>query len=240
VLDEEEQPVAKCVVQVDPSSASRTWTRSDARGEFRVGPLESGVHQLVAGSAGAGTWSESPPLDVLAGTRGVVLRVTLGAALRGRLVDADGREQTGGRIEVTQVEGGESAAAWAMTVNRARFDLAGLSAGTYDVLVVARGAMACSARVELRAGEQREIELRLEAGATLALENQANEDITVELRAEGRLVGSHPLARASSRRWTVPAGTLEVRYRDAEQRPLATQALELRPGEERTLVRPPR
>ena len=132
------------------------------------------------------------------------------------------------------------AAAWAMTVNRGRFDLAGLSAGTYDVFAVARGARACSARVELRAGEQRELELRLEAGVTLAVENQADEDVTVELRAGGRLVGLHPLPRAASQRWTVPAGALEVITRDAEQRRLATQALELRPGEERALVLPPR
>ena len=238
VLDEQDRPVASCVVHADPGTEARIWTRTDERGQFRLGPLTEGSHALVAGSAGSGPWSESPPLDVLAGTSGVVLRVGLGAALLGRLVDSEGEPLRDGRVEVTQLEGGVLEGAWQITVNRGAFDLRGLEAGTYDLLAVAQGARTCSVRVELEAGEQRELELRLAEGATLAIESREDAAVLVELRAGGRFVGLHRLARGDPLRAIVPAGALEVRFFDSERRPLATRELELRAGETREIAYP--
>ncbi len=237
VLDEHDAPVKSCIVRITSEQGERSWIKSNERGEFRLGPLASGRHELVTG--GAGAWCESRPVDVLAGTRGVVLRATRGAKLEGRIVATDGRKKFDGRIEVALIEAGELVSAWGPVATRGRFELQGLNAGTYDIIVVGRGTQVCSARVELAAGEQREIELPLQAGATLVIENRSDEALSIQLRNEGRFLGLHPLGKLSPLQMTVPAGTLELRFLDAQQQRVATQSVTLEAGEERRVSHPP-
>jgi hypothetical protein len=167
-----------------------------------------------------------------------VLHVRRGAALHGRILAPDGKKQVAGQVEIALIEGGETPGAWAINASKGSFDLKGLGAGTYDLIALGGVAQVCSARVELATGEQRELELKLQPGATLCDRERRAQDLLVELRAEGRFIGSHLLSKATRLKLVVPPAALELRFLDAEKHRLATQTVTLRAGEERTLAYP--
>jgi len=117
-----------------------------ADGEFSLGPASAGKAQLRArcpsGAQG------SIPIDVTVGMAPVVLKVTPGASIAGRVLDGDGKPVAGATVMAslegpTQrtmiVNGMVTSGVQAITGANGSYELVGLTAGTYALAVLDRG-----------------------------------------------------------------------------------------------------
>lgn len=117
-----------------------------ADGEFALGPASAGKAQLRArcpsGAQG------SMPIDVTVGMAPLVLKVTPGASIAGRVVDGDGKPVAGATVMAslegpTQrtmiVNGMVTSGVQGISGSDGTYVLVGLAAGSYDMSVLDRG-----------------------------------------------------------------------------------------------------
>ncbi|PWT80035.1 MAG: hypothetical protein C5B57_12905 [Blastocatellia bacterium] len=87
---------------------------------------------------------------------------TAAATLAGRVVDPDARPMAGARVIVTSAIGTQGDRA---TADDGRFEVAGLTAGEYDVGVVATGFAADPVHITLTDNERRDVDIRMRISA---------------------------------------------------------------------------
>ncbi len=183
VRDEGSRPVAGAEVEVTGGGLLPVASVTDADGNVRVPRLGAGPYAVTARAPGLEEVTktgvaEGRPFDV-------VLR-KLGA-LRVAVVDGEGKAASGARVEIAGASLGAPRAATASANGDVR--IAGLAAGGY-ALRATRGTQASAIELDVRitAGEEREVTLRLEVGAIVA----------VRVMAEAsRAGGDEPIAGAS-------------------------------------------
>lgn len=236
VLGPDGEPVPDCEVSAHMQD---TWVmehdKTDESGHFAIGPLPAGVYALKAGGM-FGKYAASPTVSARAGDSDIVLRVALGASLAVRVVDANGDPRT---CDVVVSPSGDEFG-WLMSTAQkgaTRFD--GLSPGTYSVRArTSDGLFGQRLRLVLHAGETLEpIEVRLDLGAKLTLRYVGDQSAaSFEILSAGETLAGDGLIRGTDSLQVVPAGTIEVRWRQASSNDVVSRRVTLTAGEERELV----
>lgn len=148
-------PLPDAVVEVWSASGRTRFLESDAEGNWSVLAMQAGAYEVRAGAQGyargraiAGTH------DGRTEEHGVVVRVAIGARLRGRVQDASAQPVVGANV-YTEMQPGDDRSA--TTDNDGRFEIVGLGAGRHYVGV---GGWRSSV-VMPGDGEQRELDIQL-------------------------------------------------------------------------------
>lgn len=184
VVDEFDRPVADAAVMVGdlgPTDFGETAAQTDADGRFAVPVVVADMWVVVWARKDGYVPSERP---VLTGKVDAELNVVLrlqsgGAALRGRVVDADGAPVAWADVRIgvgrgsaqMQLPGGGSACARAEVATTAdgdgRFAAAGLEPGETTLVVGARNRSPWRGAISLVGGETRDVEVALGPAAEL-------------------------------------------------------------------------
>ena len=224
-----------------PDAFVHTWNdrfttaqaQVDEAGGFSVGPLSEGVHTVSCDATGF----EPVRRDgVAAGDEGLELRLSSGAKLRGALIDAHSGEPRAGDLILSPLESGVVRFSMTSAPATGTFAFDSLAPGRYQLTArVPGGTVAYLPEIVVRAGEEREVELRAMQGATLTLRHSsAVETFTFRVGRGSAAVGIGTLSRGGSTELVVPAGVaLEVRWPTA--RGEAIESVTLSVGEEREL-----
>lgn len=224
VLDPSGAPVEGVVVRADGESQT-CWdeARSDARGDFRVGPLLPGRYQMRArandaarprefvqpSTALAQAAADSSVVTVDAGASDVELSLREPHELRGEVRDARGAPCAAVVLVISRESGAEI---HRVDATDGRFRATRLPAGTYDVVASTSDARVGTASA-VRIGEAAsEISLRVEPGAVLRVHCEAPRKggwCTVSRGSE--IVAAGDLATNGELVCIVPAGAWIVR-----------------------------
>ncbi len=100
-VDEKGEPVPRCMVRLQPDKYSiGQWFRMDHEGR---GQMPAAPGKWLVGGISCEGWLGMPPYDTIAIVEGeplpaVALKIRRGPALRGRIVDADGKPLAGLRV----------------------------------------------------------------------------------------------------------------------------------------------
>lgn len=210
---------------------------SDGLGEFALGPLPRGLWTLSAGDYGT-EFADSLPVDAQAGSEGVVLQLRTSSTLVGRAVDGLTLQLV--PCELTLVLSDGSHTDWQMTETRTgEFRIGGLLPGNYSLSARdGAGSVGVLSPIVLEKGQVlRDLELRLVRGAKLRLryEGQAKV-VNVSILAAGVLVRSEGIERGQQSEFHVPAGAIEVRWRDSSTQTTRVQHCVIPVGELEELV----
>ncbi|HVS10499.1 MAG TPA: carboxypeptidase-like regulatory domain-containing protein [Planctomycetota bacterium] len=232
VLDPQGRPASEISVSVH---SQQVWEylhgRSGGDGRFSIGPLSGESYEVQAGGHGPHAPSES--VTARAGDSGVTLQLRLGAAIRGRTLDTDGRSR---RCQIMLVREGEDG--WMRTMSEGAFDLEGLLPGAYALNALSSDGF-CGRRtgLYLQAGTQLEgIDVVLERGARLRLTFEGEEPFAhYEILLGGVSFAFDGLARGKEGTATVPAGEIELHWMLGGELRKA-ERLTLSPGEQRSVT----
>lgn len=229
------EPPQPCDVKLEAEDALRPGGRgvtmlrmsaptpTEPDGKFELGPAEDGKHVIEARCA-SGDQGRAP-VDVQPGLGEVVVKVTPGGAIAGRVVDGDGKPVAGVGVMASPQDGGErtmivngviTSGVQGLTNGSGAYEIRGLAPGSYRLSALDRGrpmpTRGKAPKVTLAAGENK-------TGVDLAVE-RANGVI------EGVVTGpdGKPLADA----WVSVSQDLEAmvesmaRGRDGDDAPRST------------------
>lgn len=121
-------------------------TSSGADGEFALGPLGDGMVKLTARCASGDQGALQ--VKVVAGMAEVILKVTPGASIAGRVVDGDGKPVGGVAVMASEVSAGErttivngmvTSGAQSLSDATGAYKLVGLAQGSYRIGALDRG-----------------------------------------------------------------------------------------------------
>lgn len=218
VLDVDRTPVADAEVYLWPciNDPDQGWVmaRSDARGEYSVRGLETGLNFLSARAAG-----RAPTVQRLVmSNEGATVEVDLvfeerGGAIVGRVLDPEGapvadavvvlggEEGFGLRRLPDGTEGRAPAGQRRITAADGTFACEGVAAGSMAVLARGRGLAPWRGTVEILAGRQSELEIRLTKGARIEgvvrdATGKPVERAEVEVDSVASLAGSYRRTKA--------------------------------------------
>lgn len=218
VLDVDRTPVADAEVYMWPcvNDPDQGWVmaRSDARGEYSVRGLGTGINFLSARAAG-----RAPTVQRLVmSNEGATVEVDLvfeerGGAIVGRVLDPDGapvaeavvvlggEEGFGLRRLPDGTEGRAPAGQRRITAADGTFACEGVAAGSMAVLARGRGLAPWRGTVEILAGRQSELEIRLTKGARIEgvvrdAEGKPVERAEIEVESVASLAGSYRRTKA--------------------------------------------
>lgn len=197
---------------IDRPSHSRWDTAPN--GAFEIGPLVAGRYDLRASDRRA-RFARSAPLEVEAGTDGVVLALRAPSSIRGVALDARTREPVSGRAYVSTTTTGER-----------RFDVSGardgrialddVEPGTYAIAVATDDGR-CGGVGSIVVGEREQrtgVEVLVEPAATILVRNlDAFATVQAEVWRGEVCFGIETIRRAESATFQVPAGAVSVRAR---------------------------
>jgi hypothetical protein len=205
---------------------------TDESGRFELGPLPSGSYTLEAENY-QGSDAKSESVKATAGDADIVLRLRVGGAIHGRVVDAKGELR---ECELTLAREGEEFG-FMMTASRdGKLAFDRLTAGTYAISAKTSDSL-CGRRAGLvvRAGETLDnVEIVLEPGAHLKLRYDGAENYgQYQIQVAGIPCGGDGLERGKESLIVVPAGEIEVLWNSHDPKSKHSQKLTLRPGEER-------
>lgn len=137
-------------------------------GTFRIGPLVPGSYQLSA--TGGSNSSKSLPVTAMAGDEDVVLRLSAGGSIEGKLVDASTGDPLKGPVSVTQQAGWYGLSSMMKAQSDGLFSLGGLIPGTYDVFARSGDLVGRVEGVVVGPLQSvKDLEVRLEPGAVLVV-----------------------------------------------------------------------
>ena len=162
VLDEEGAPIAKASVEVLLPSRTNDgigWATTAADGTFRIEGLDAS-HTFTVRAWKSNAYAPTAAADVVPGTTEVVLRLSRGLRLSGRIVDAAGCALPGVYELVPEVGG--RGTGFEATAD-GRFEVAGLAPGTWRIEArVVRGSDGkyLQGTATVRAGDEN-VEVRL-------------------------------------------------------------------------------
>ncbi len=238
VLDPSGAPAANCSIFAWVENTRLICdAETNESGEFRLGPLTQGLWKLHA-SMFYEQAAPALPVDVEAGSDGVVLQLRVGASVAGKVVDAATLEPLDCDVNLSSSD--DDKQPWSgRPTTHGNFKFDSLLAGNY--WICARdvgGRIGVSAAFKLAEGEVLEdLEIRMRPGAKLKLRLKGGApyfDYTI-------LVGGSPLlynqvAKGIAQVEVVPAEKLEVRWSNPESKIAKTQTIQLLVGETKELV----
>lgn len=195
VVDGEEEPIANARVIATPSIEGRLGsaasarmlgdleTTTDAEGRFQLTALRPGRYVVRAAPPGRSREGalQQPGTAVVTGTEDAQIVSSRGGMIRGRVVDADGRDVRSLRVKV------DTAPSRARGIKRGRFAARVEAAGTHVVTLEAPG-FATHTIEDVEVGEAQKVDL----GTIVLDEGERLDGIVVD--AEGRPVSGARVA----------------------------------------------
>lgn len=216
--------------------APRAFT-TDAEGHFEVGPYESGAEVNFMILFERDGWRIAEPTVAQVGlTSEVILRVTQGSGLSGRVLDADGKPVS---CDVYLTQPGVGGWRSTSTGEDGKFSWRGLAPGDYRLLSSKSGGwFGSSETVHVRAGESVQgVALRLERGAELIIENGSGQTSGISLQHQGAYFGTTSFEPGVRQTFSAPRGLVRVRaYRVGESEAWLDQVVDLSASEVHELV----
>jgi len=243
VLDPTGAPVANSYISADDED-SMTFgvsAQSGKDGSFAFGPIAAGTFTLTANNSGSFASSES--VRARSGDTGVVLRLKLGASIRGHVLDAAtgagcqaqltfSREQPGSGIFGTTMSTGTNA--------DGSFKRDGFEPGRYGITAMtADGRFGQQAGIDVGAGaESGDIVLTLRPGGKLRLVYKgAKPGLIVSARCGGVLVGfGASLEPGKSKDLLMPSGALVLELSTHFEEQPRLKRVDLKPGETKEIT----
>ncbi len=237
VVDESGAGVGVHVGANANDGAGFRWADAHADGSFAIGPLADGDYEINAG--GFGAFAQSETLKVHAGAKDLVLHVTRAATVHGTVIDAASGAPSDANIFVSSASDSHMLGGITGTNTQAgKFEVGGLAKGRYDFVAEGRNATIGTARVELAAGDSKELTIRLERGATLQIDNRSNDFIWAQVRANDAELPPDGVDSKKQAERVVPAGSLVIRFVDASGKELGSPTLSIGAGETKTVTFP--
>jgi hypothetical protein len=242
LLDPAGVPIGDCSVHarwIDGDADESA--RSMADGSFAIGPLVAGRWSLSSSGYG-GIHADSLPVEAEAGSSDILVQLRAGGEIRGEAVDP----RTGIRCECelgcgrVDAGSGKPGASWIMRCAMdGEIDFGGLLPGRYVVTARTRdGRIAAQGNIEVHGGETVEgVHLELATGAKLSVCYEGSSPY-----ARCRVFRAETLFDTTSCRpraietIVVPAGAIELRWRESSSPTEHLEALTVSPGEERTVT----
>ncbi|MFO1010746.1 MAG: sigma-70 family RNA polymerase sigma factor [Planctomycetota bacterium] len=232
---------AHAYVQANDVAGRASFTENTSDGTFRVGPVLRGRYRL---SATGDPHGPTPIVEVEAGAEGVVLTLTAGAAIHGRVVDASGAPPPY-EIQVAASEGSRVRFTMMATTTdeKGEFTLDGLEPGAFDVVASTTGGRFGVTRgIVAKPGGTTEVEVRLDAGARLRV-RCGYEKGSLLVRSDGALIHMLQPDSKAPVECALPSGRITVELvkyvqRDGAWGPetLSKESADLAPGETKELV----
>jgi hypothetical protein len=235
VLDPSGAPAIDCDVSAHADSA---WVyvhaQTDASGRFVLGPLPAGSYTLEGGGFGHGNHAKSESVQAVAGDSAVELHLRSGGGIRGRVVDATGKQR-----ECELILAAEGEKSFIMSGTRdGTIHFAGLLPDTYTVSATT-GDGQCARRTGLlvRGGETIDgVEIVLLPGGRLrVLYDGPERSSSYEVVVGGTTFATDGIERGKTVTVIVPTGEIEIRWSAGDGGAVRSQRLTLAVGEERTV-----
>jgi hypothetical protein len=233
VLDEKDEPVRGTVTMILPSTL--LFAQCDASGAFEFGPLAPGTYSLRAGSTGE--LVDSAPVEVDAGTQGLVLRVGHGGSVAGAVVDSETGTGVGARLTLSRP--GQGLEGILMTSARAdgSFEISGLKPGTYAIAAsMPDGRIAQLPRIEVAARARVDgLQLWLRPGARLSVRYDGRRAAgNLQVLQAGAIVACDGIESRTTAHFAAPTGSVRLVFTLAGND--QTRDLTLAAGEELDVV----
>lgn len=221
-----------------------TLAKANGGGQFRVGPLLPGKYVLWVQPGLSDAVPFTAPLTetVEAGTIGVELKLTVGARLKVRTVDSVTGLAVAAETSIRALDGG--AQSWS-TVARSESSYSNLGPGRYSVRSVGVEGQVGQAEVELRRGQEQDVEVMLALGALVAVRNaDPTKTAVVHVERKGDRIVDHELVPMDGVDWCLVPGSYTVVCAWREPDTLAESTtpgverrvdIEVRAGDTRTL-----
>ncbi|MBK7875376.1 MAG: carboxypeptidase regulatory-like domain-containing protein [Planctomycetes bacterium] len=228
-------------VQANGVDGRASFTQNTSDGTFHVGPVLRGRYRL---SASGEPHAPTPVVEVEAGAKDVVLTLTAGAAIHGRVVDASGAPPPY-EVQLAAAEGSQVRFAMMATTTdpNGEFKLDGLEAGTYDVVASTTGGRYGVKRgIVAQPGKTAEVALELDAGVRLRVRS-AYEQGSLLVRSDGALIHMLQPDPKTAVECALPPGRITVELVKYVQKDgtwstetITKQSLDVAPGETKELV----
>jgi hypothetical protein len=190
-------------------------TKTDERGEFTLGPLAPGRWKLEAGRFGK-PHAVSEPIEVDAGSTGIVLHLRPGGSIAGEVVD----RRTGERCRSDLFVSSADPDGWLLTSSEdGTFRCDGLLPATYTLAAKTRdGRIGTRAGVAVEAGACTEdVRVEVAPGSTLGLRYEgAAKSVDCQILLDGIAIDWASLEGGRAQDVLVPPGAIEVRWRERD------------------------
>ncbi|HEY0476119.1 MAG TPA: carboxypeptidase-like regulatory domain-containing protein [Kofleriaceae bacterium] len=134
------------MMMLAPGGSAASTTATAADGEFQLGPIAGGPARLTARCASGDQGTSD--VQIAAGMPEVILRVTPGGSIAGRVVDGDGKPVAGAGVVASDVSQGErttirngaiTSGVQGLTDAAGAYTLVGLAPGSYRLGALDRG-----------------------------------------------------------------------------------------------------
>jgi len=177
------EATARSTVRRSPDQRLVRRATSGADGTFTLIPVSPGLHEVMA--RGFDDYADSPAVETRGGTSGVVLRLSLACAVRGRVTDAETGEPVCARVTAWP-RSSKRGDRTTDTDRQGRFRLDGVLPGRYDLVAVdsTRKRIGVHGRLELTAGTAcRGVAILVRRAGALRIESESH-SVLDRLRVE--------------------------------------------------------
>lgn len=233
------EPAIHCPVFAHPDPhGGYVSARSDEYGRFCLGPLAAGPQRLSAGGAFSG-FAESAERVVDAGTSDLLLRVDSGGELLARFTDRGASADV--EAQLAKLDGDEArrplgGGVLAGSSTDGVFRASGLASGAYALAARGRNGRVAVVRFELAAGARVELDVALEAGASVHVKNRSNGFVYLVPSVGGLPLGLESADAGRETTFEAPPGALALRVLDGQGDELAVLTATLATGQVTSLV----
>jgi hypothetical protein len=221
---------------------TRAISKTGPDGRFRVGPLASDEHVILARpSAGFGA---SDPISVRPGESGIVLSLKQSGVLRGRVIDNLTRKGVQSRIMVGREEYSDATVFHGRMLGTemdGSFDVDNIELGSYRVCAeTPDGYFGFSGRIQVSDSTgNTSVEIPVDQGARIAVDYEGVADkVSIEVVAQAMKIGpDRAVPKHVITELLCPAGAVTVSMRRENKSDVINEIhLELRAGERRQLL----
>ena len=237
VIDPSGAPVRRATVLGEHKGSSMGMQdETDKQGAFKLGPLPRGTWILQALELES-VHAPPEPMQVEAGTEGIVLRMQVGASIEGKLVNGSAHESSDCFLVLSRID--EDSVCGTAGAEEGKFKFGGLVPGTY--LISARdrtGSIGISREISLAAGQTvKDVEIELLRGAKLRLRYEGEAKYaSYTIFSGGSPINFNSLEQGGSAEECVPTGAVEVRWANPVLEVTKTEAITIQVGEVREIV----
>jgi hypothetical protein len=237
VVDPKGSPV-QTLIHLQTADGAFVWIHSgDENGNFAAGPIVPGEYKLTASAYGF--FAASNAVEVRAGDENVVLTLQPGASLAATIVDDESGERIPGHVFLTR-HGAVDLAHFPGDSSRdpTAVLLHGIGAGVYDLVArTSDGRVGLLREIELRAGSQADVVVRVARGAKVRVrcDGPAPWGGYVVRAGDARLAQGS-LARGGIEVVDVPPGRISVEFSPTDTDPAESQEIDVRAGDQREVV----
>ena len=238
VIDQRGDPVADCSLHASLENAQVLSVGETGRsGDFRIGPLLRGTWLLEAQDS-MHNYPPSIARSFQSGTDGIVIQLRVGGSIEGMAVGDASPQLQETSFAIARTDGTRSGR-WMYESDDGAFRFSGLLAGSY--VISARdgaGAIGISDAISLAEGQAlKGVEIKLVPGAKLELRYAGgSKHAACEVFAAGSPINFVMLEKGESTIVAVPAGAIELRWKEWESQVETTQTITVELGEAREFV----